>query len=329
MDALISFALCVFVFIVIFWYTRPNKLRSNPPPGPWSPPLVGNIFSVDTTNIHMTFAKLSEKYGKIFRVSLLGNENVVINDVDLLRKAFLGEEYGEVFNDKPDTFLAKYILFNCDIGFGGANKCTYTLRKMLQKGLKVFGDGVLRFEHQVIEELDRLVVKINTKNGQDIDICPLLKKSIAYWMSSLLTGKKANPCDSEIIWDFVEHFVALGTAGEHYLMTILPIMIYLPGKPGRLYRNCIEARDKILQRFFYQNVNEADAFAKKADGLAAALIQMQQEQNQRAGYKVVKDLRGTVLDIFVAGTDNNMTILVNSIAILLKYPECHEKLKLK
>ena len=148
-------------------------------------------------------------------------------------------------------------------------------------------------------------------------------------MSSLLTGKKANPCDSEIIWDFVEHFVALGTAGEHYLMTILPIMIYLPGKPGRLYRNCIEARDKILQRFFYQNVNEADAFAKKADGLAAALIQMQQEQNQRAGYKVVKDLRGTVLDIFVAGTDNNMTILVNSIAILLKYPECHEKLKLK
>ena len=163
MDALISFALCVFVFIVIFWYTRPNKLRSNPPPGPWSPPLVGNIFSVDTTNIHMTFAKLLEKYGKIFRVSLLGNENVVINDVDLLRKAFLGEEYGVVFNDKPDTFLAKYILFNCDIGFGGANKCTYTLRQMLQKGLKVFGDGVLRFEHQVIEELDRLVVKINTK----------------------------------------------------------------------------------------------------------------------------------------------------------------------
>ena len=327
MDVLFSLALGVVVLMAILWYTRRSKSSLRLPPGPRPLPLVGNIFSIDTAKMHLTFGELSEKYGKIFKVSFLGEEFVVINDIHMLRKAIHGEEYAGVFDDRPDTFMGKYILFNSDISLARANMTTYTLRKMLHKGLKVFGEGVTMFEHQVSEELDRLVSEINSHIGKDFDISHLLKKSFANWMSCLLTGKEAETEDSKIIWDFVESIVLLGTAGEHYLMTRIPLLRFLPGRAGRLYRYCIRARDRVLSRFYDLNGNGKYAFTKEAHGLTAVLIQMQQEYNQRAGFEVVSDLRGLILDMFAAGIDTTLTILVNTFALLLKYPECSNKIR--
>ena len=55
--------------------------------------------SINTRQTHLTFNELSNKYGKLFRVSLLGEDIVVINDINMPRKAFLGEEYGDLFAD--------------------------------------------------------------------------------------------------------------------------------------------------------------------------------------------------------------------------------------
>ena len=276
--------------------------------------------------MHLSFEKLSEKYGEIFKISLLGNELVVINDINLYRKAFQGEKYGSVFDDKPDIFVAKHVMFDCDIALAGANKRTYALRKMLQKSLKVFGDGVDRFEIKVSEELDRLVFEINSKMGKDFDISPLLKKNFANWMSSLITGKSAKHYDSEIIWDFIESVVELVSAGKLFLLTKMPVLRFLPGELGGTYRRCIKARDRAIQRFLNPDYVESDHHVKEEGGLAAVLKQMQQEQKHRIGYKVVSDLRGMILDLFVGGIDTTLTAVVNSIALLLKYPECKTKL---
>ena len=153
MEVLTSLAICVIFFMALVWYNQTRILGLHPPPGPWPLPFVGNILSINTANMHLTFYELSQKYGKVFRVSLLGEEIVVINDIHMLRTAFLGEEYRDIFADRPRSFISKYIVFDVDIAFGGANEVTYGLRKMLHKGLKVFGEGVPRFELQVSEEL--------------------------------------------------------------------------------------------------------------------------------------------------------------------------------
>ena len=157
MDVLTSLIICVILFMALIWYKQTRKLSLRLPPGPWPLPFVGNIFAINTSKIHLTFNDLLLKYGSLFRVSLLGEEIYVINDINMARKAFLGEEYADIFADKPNTFLGKYLLFGVDVALGRANKVTYALRKMLHKGLKVFGDGVARFELQMSEELDRLV----------------------------------------------------------------------------------------------------------------------------------------------------------------------------
>ena len=327
MDVLTSLAICVMFLMALIGYKKTRKTRLCPPPGPWPLPFVGNVLSMDTRRMHLTFYELSKTYGKIFRVSLLGEDIVVINDINLLRKAFLGDEYGDIFADRPHTFATKYILFDVDITLGRANKVTYALRNMLHKGLKVFGDGVAKFELQMSEELDRLVMEFNKQTGKDFDMCLSLKKSFANWMSTLATGQKAKEYDSKIIWDFNESAVALGAPGTNLLLTTMPIFRFMPGYLGRVYRDCVNDRNRVLRRFFYLNDNESHVFGKEADGLVGKLVEMQKELNLRAGYKMVSDLRGLILDIFVAGTDTTYSALVNSFALLLKYPECKKKIE--
>ena len=326
MDVFTYLAIGLFAFVIMIWYRRTTKSSFHSPPGPRPLPLVGNTFTLDFGRMHLTFAKFAELYGKIFKLTILGQEIIVINDIAMLRKAFQGEEFIDVFSDRPDNFFAKYFLFDSDIAFGKANQRLYMLRKMLHKGFKVFGEGVGRFEYQVNDELDRLVAELHTHSSKDIDICPLLKKSFSNWMSSLITGQKASPFDTEIIWDLNESLNTLGTGGTNLLSTLMPSLRFLPGKFRTVYRNSINARDRLLQRFYYIHDNESHTAGKEAGGLLAALIQMQREKNQHAGYEIVSDLRGLIIDIFFAGLDTTLTALMNSFALLLKYSECKAKI---
>ena len=326
MDIFASIAIGFAALLIIVWYNRTRDSNSHPPPGPKPLPLLQNFLSVDIYKLYISFAKLAEQYGRIFKVSLFGEQIVVINDIDMLRKAFLEEEYMDIFAGRPKHFTATYIFFNSDIGFETYNKRTKTLRKMLQKGFKVFGEGVARFEYQVTEELDRFLAEIKSKNAEDVDICPLLKKSFANWMSALVTGKKAHVDDAEIIWDFNESFNVLLAAGLNAVMTRLPFLRHLPGKPGRTYRTCRKARDRLIHRFLYLNDIESNEFKADNGGLLDALIEMQGEENKRAGYDAVGDLRGLLLDMFFAGVDTTMAALTNIFALLLKYPECRKNI---
>ena len=327
MEVLTSLAIFVMFIMALIWYNRTRKPSLCLPPGPWPLPFVGNILSINTGKMHLTFYELSQKYGNIFRVSLLGEEIVVINDINVLRKAFLEEEYEEVFADRPPSFFHKYIMFGADMAFGRSNKVTYALRKMLQKGLKVFGEGVPKFQLQVNEELNRLVMELKSQIDKDVRICLSLKKSFANWVSTLATGQKAKEYDSEIIWNLNESAIPLTSAGTNTLLTRIPFLRFLPGYLGCLYRNCVKERDSVLQRFFYSQDNGSHDLIKKKGGLVGLLKEMQKEHNQRAGYEMVSDLRGLIINIFLAGTDTTYSALVNGLALLLKYPECKDKLR--
>ena len=89
MDIFAALVAGCIALLVILWFNRTRNSTSNPPPGPKPLPLLQNLLAVDVYKLHISFAKLAEQYGKLFKVSLLGEEIVVINDIDTLRKAFL------------------------------------------------------------------------------------------------------------------------------------------------------------------------------------------------------------------------------------------------
>ena len=107
MDVLTYLVIGLITFLIMVWYRRTTQSSFRPPPGPRPLPLFGNMFSLNFNRMHLTFAKCAEVYGKIFKVSFLRKEIVVINDVTMIRKALQGEEFVNVFCDRPDIFLKK------------------------------------------------------------------------------------------------------------------------------------------------------------------------------------------------------------------------------
>ena len=124
-------------------------------------------------------------------MTIFGQTSVVINDSELLRKAFSNDEYAQIFNDRPSNFAGNYIAFGGrPIIFGQLNKKTLPLRKVLHKSLKVFGERVVQFEQHMHEEISRLLSIMKSQNKGDFTLNKIVKESFANWMSSLLTGKK-------------------------------------------------------------------------------------------------------------------------------------------
>ena len=135
---LILFAtVCICILIDRLFRPRIVNFDGMEIPGPKSLPLIGNVFDVDLRGLHLSLSKMSEKYGSFFRIKLLGQNIVIINDAELERKAFGNTRYGDVFNDRPDTFVGQYFCFNySDITFANANKKTMTKRKLFHRSLK-------------------------------------------------------------------------------------------------------------------------------------------------------------------------------------------------
>ena len=143
MDVFIYLAIGLIAFVIMTWHTRTIQPSFRSPPGPRPLPLVGNMFSLNFHRVHLTFAKLAELYGKIFKVPILGKDIIVINDITMLRKALQGEEFVDVFADRPDTFSTKYIMFDSDIAVGKASQSLHTLRKCYRKVSKCLAKVLL------------------------------------------------------------------------------------------------------------------------------------------------------------------------------------------
>lgn len=122
MDVVTQFTLLILGMVMVYIYKRMrsavDSVKGVSLPGPRPLPFLGNTFDVDTGNIHISFAYMAIRYGAIFQVNILGQISVVLNDFQLIRKAFASESYSDIFNDRPDSAFAKYLLYDSsDIAF--------------------------------------------------------------------------------------------------------------------------------------------------------------------------------------------------------------------
>ena len=104
----VTVLLCVFL-TKLFW-KRGVSADGKTFPGPTQLPLIGNAFTVDFRLLHLSLSDMAEKYGDMFSINLLGQQAVVINDVELEKKAFGSAEYGDNFNDRADSFWGEICL---------------------------------------------------------------------------------------------------------------------------------------------------------------------------------------------------------------------------
>ncbi|KAL0456878.1 UNVERIFIED_CONTAM: cytochrome [Sesamum latifolium] len=104
---LIALSLIIFVFLRRK-STAGRKLRH--PPGPPGLPFFGNVLQYDHSNLHLRLAKLSDKYGPLMSMTLVGKPMIIISSARVAKEALKHNDLA--FSSRPSFICTGKITYN-------------------------------------------------------------------------------------------------------------------------------------------------------------------------------------------------------------------------
>lgn len=172
------------VFLVGLVLLR-NKKKLNHIPGPKGFPIIGTILSGNGEHMFLKIQKLTKEFGKIFCCTIFRQKVVVVNDVSLMKKLSMTEEYRGSVDQRPPSIISEYLLKH-DILANSNTVEHQALKKIFYRALFLYGDGVTKFENIVGEELAILSSTISKQNG-NFPFTVYIKDSLSNLMSILVS----------------------------------------------------------------------------------------------------------------------------------------------
>lgn len=185
--------------LMILW--KQNTPKS--PPGPWSLPVIGNIFLFGSSP-HKNVLKLAKHYGDVLSMKL-GSKNVVIlNSVDTVKEALVRN--GSDFSGRPP--LRSFVFCSNDaktVAFTDFEPRYIKNRKAADIALRSVLDDSENFTNNVREEAELLVKGLsNIENVKTFDPTPLIKYASCRIMFGLFFGQKLKSAFAKEVHDLME-----------------------------------------------------------------------------------------------------------------------------
>jgi len=181
----------LFIFMVLRMRKKPetNKyLSTNPPPGPWKLPLVGNIHQVTGHLIHHRFTDLARKYGPVMQILLGEVRFVVISSRETAKEVMKTNE--NIIVDRPDGVIPRIVFYNGKaISFTPYGEYWKQLRKSCSSKL-LSPQCVRSLRSTMEEEVSDFVTSISSKEGSPINLSKMLFTLTFGLISRVILGKK-------------------------------------------------------------------------------------------------------------------------------------------
>ncbi|KAJ7062510.1 cytochrome P450 [Mycena amicta] len=217
------------VDLTVRWYRQ----RSRPPypPGPRGLPIVGNVLDVPSENHWLAFAKLGNTYGEIVSLRILAQHIIIINSVEIAENIL--DTNGAIFSERPIVPMAGELAeFNNVVAL-----CQYTDSERVKKERrmfhKLFGtrQAVKSFEGVVMEEVGRMLLKINETQGKGLveevrRTTGAITLRIAYGYRMQHGGPKEDPLHA--MFETAGRNFTSSTRPMAFLVDVFPILRFWP-----------------------------------------------------------------------------------------------------
>ena len=330
-----AFALS-FMFILTSAKSRRQRHPDSamPIPGPLRLPLFGSLFVlakfINNKTRHQFRLDMAKEYGKIFAMYIANLTLVYLNDIDLIKEAFITK--GDVISDRPPPSADNPMDEGRDKGIASANYGKeFKARKALTlHSMKDFGFGGGSLEETAMEEAAFLTDKFrqaaDSKKPTKIHQS-LVHLAVSNVICSVVFGRR---------FEYDDEKFNSAVAGIRYLFSTssffwrkLPLVRHLPSiqELFRIEKQHLTNVTSFIESQIVSHKEEFDASAPK-DFIDLCLLKTEDGDDDSISNENeigVEHIKNIIIDLFFAGTDTTAASLSWFILYMMRYPEIQAK----
>ncbi|KAJ4961698.1 hypothetical protein NE237_021608 [Protea cynaroides] len=331
----IWFSLPLFLLVLFFFSTKlllqkKSSNHLNLPPSPLGArPIIGHLHLMKNPLLHRTLHKLAEQYGSIFCLQLGTRSVVVVTSLSAIEECFTKNDI--IFANRPQLLTGKYLSYN-HTTIGSAPYGPYWSNLRHFSALRIFSTRRLNMSSSIREDEVHMMVQKLFKDI--ISSCQSFKKvKLKSRLSELpfniimriLAGKRyygeeaADWEEAKRFRDIINEVFGFGSASN--LGDFLPFLRWIDftGVEKRLL-GLKKKTDAFMQGLIEEHRNNERDVETAIDAFLAL-------QKSEPDYYTDEVIKGTILNLIIAGTHTSATAMEWTMSLLLNHPEKLHKAK--
>nr|XP_016497448.1 PREDICTED: premnaspirodiene oxygenase-like [Nicotiana tabacum] len=321
-----------FIFRLVQIWKASKTFNKILPPGPWSPPLIGNLhlFMNGRLPVHHTLRSLSRRYGPIFHLRLGEISIIVVSSPEMAKEIMKTQDLR--FATRPEFMAGDIIFYNytdiitCPYGDHWRNMRKVCIVELLSAKM------VKSFNSIRQAQMSSLISSVNSM--PDDSLINLSDKM--FWFTSSVTcrsafGKVIHDQDKLIM--LVKDISSLAAGFD--LADMFPSRKWLHKITG-LKSKMLKVHkkvDAILENILNEH-QESRANGKKSNGetggedLIDVLLRVM-ESGELGTPITNENIKSVIFDMFLAGAETSATTIIWALAEMIRNPSVMAKAQLE
>ncbi|XP_065865337.1 cytochrome P450 726A27-like isoform X2 [Euphorbia lathyris] len=307
---------CSLLILIILKIGRKTQNQnSNPPPGPWKFPILGNLLhlllSSDLT--HQRFRALALIYGPVMSIQLGQVPAIVISSAEAAKEVM--KTQAESFAERPLVLDAQIVMYDRhDILFGSYGDHWRQMRKIwileFLSAKRVQCSRLIR-EEEVLDAMKFL----RSKGGSPVNLTKIIFEFTNSIMIRTAVGKNCKQKERLLsIADGVnETATSFGVADAFPTWKLLHYISGVRSKPQSLH----EETDQILEEIISEH--KAKKFLE-SDNLLDVLLNLQKNGNLQVPL-TNESIKASILQMYTVGSETTSKVTEWAMAELMKNPK--------
>lgn len=319
---------CLVALMTYRWLSHHSHGDRKLPPGPWGFPVIGHLPLLGSKP-HLTLTDMSRKYGSVFRLRMGSRPTVVINGLEMIREALIGQ--AEVFAGRPDFYSFRFLAEGVSMAFGPYDERWKVHKRLARGALRMFTQSPdYGIEDKILEEADVLIREFLSTDGHPTDPknnVQLASGSIIY---TICFGSDYKLRERDDFVQFMKNnraFQELQKAGGNPA-DLMPWLIPLTKGRMKPFIELIASATAIYK--IQQQEHKATYNPKRLRDVTDALIKAAEELDQSEMAKsglTQKHINNTVYELIGAGLNTVTVTLRWALLYMAKYPEIQARVQ--
>ncbi|WVZ09843.1 hypothetical protein V8G54_014373 [Vigna mungo] len=316
-----GFLTLLLTFSLLTQLRKPSAEKRRLPPGPKKLPFIGNLHQLGTLP-HRSLQQLSRKHGPLMFLQLGSIPTLVVSSADMAKEIF--KNYDSVFSGRPLVHAANRLGYGSAVSFAPYGEYWREMRKIMISEL-LSPKRVRSFEAVRFDEVKRMLQAVSLSSGP-VDLSELTLSVTNNVVCRVALGKREEGRgDSNKVYRMLKETQEM--LGGFFVDDFFPHLGWL-NKFSVLERR-LEKNFREMDRFYDEVIKEHVDKSRETAGaehedVVDVLLQVQKDPNQPIAISH-QQIKGVLVDIFVAGTDTGAATMIWIMTELIRNPKAMKK----